>query len=227
MRALLFGLLLLPAPQEAVDLQGKVTLAAGATPKKRLKVNYQGPGIAARKPESPAPIVVWLEGPPASKAQGKIERMLQEGLEFRPKVLAVQAGTTVSFPNGDDVQHNVFSYSKAKRFDLGRYPKGESKDVVFEQKGLVEVSCEVHEHMRGYVVVVDHPWFAVVRDDGSYLIPRVPAGKHTLVAWKEGFEPVRKEIEVGGKGGTADLQIAREGDPDPDRTAGPAGCCGR
>jgi plastocyanin len=226
-RALLLGLLLLPAPQEAVDVQGKVTLAAGATPKKRLKVNYRGPGLAARKPESPAPIVVWLEGPPASKAEGKMAEMLQEGLEFRPKVLAVQAGTTVKFPNGDDVQHNVFSYSKPKRFDLGRYPKGESKDVLFDQKGLIEISCEVHEHMRGYVVVVDHAWFAVAKDDGSYLLPKVPPGRYTLVAWKEGFEPARKEVEVGGKGAAVDLQIARAGDPAPDRTAGPAGCCGR
>ncbi|HEX7896476.1 MAG TPA: plastocyanin/azurin family copper-binding protein [Planctomycetota bacterium] len=222
MRVLLACALLVPSPQEASDVQGKVTLAPGAVPRKRLKVAYKGPGLAARKPESPAPIVVWLEGPSASKAEGKTAEMLQEGLEFRPRVLAVQAGTTVKFPNGDDVQHNVFSYSKPKRFDLGRYPKGESKDVVFDQKGLVEISCEVHEHMRGYVLVVEHSWFALAKEDGSYVLPKVPAGKHTLVAWKEGFDPVRKEIEVGGKGAAVDLQIAREGEVLPDRTGG---CC--
>lgn len=225
MRVLLACLLLLPAPQESGNLTGKVTIAEGAVPKKRLKVAYKGPGIAARKPESPAPIVVWLEGPPASLAQGKRAEMLQEGLEFRPKVLVVQAGTTVKFPNGDDVQHNVFSYSKPKRFDLGRYGKGESKDVVFDEKGLVEVGCEVHEHMRGYVLVVEHPWFTIAQADGSYVLPKVPAGKHVLVAWKEGFEPVRKEIEAGGAGSSLDLRISRQGDVLPDGTALAGRCC--
>ena len=223
MRAILACLLFLPTPQEAGDLKGTVTLAEGATPKKRLKVAYKGPGIAARKPESPAPIVVWLEGPPASTAQGKTAEVLQEGLEFRPKVLVVQAGTTVKFPNADDVQHNVFSYSKPKRFDLGRYGKGESKDVVFDEKGLVELGCEVHEHMRGYVLVVEHPWFTLAKEDGSFTLPKVPPGKHVLVAWKEGFEPVRREIEAGG--GQVDLKIAREGGPAPDGTALAGRCC--
>lgn len=225
MRFLLACALLVP--QEAGDVAGKVTVAEGATPKKRLKVRYAPAGLAGHKDPSPAPVVVWLEGPAAVKAQGKSAEMLQEGLEFRPRVLAVQAGTTVKFPNGDDVQHNVFSYSKPRRFDLGRYPKGESKEVVFDQKGLVEISCEVHEHMRGYVVVVEHPWFAVAKDDGSYVLPKVPAGTYTLVAWKEGFDPVKREITVTGKGATLDLQIAREGHVAPDRTAGAAGCCAR
>lgn len=223
MRALLLTLLLFPAPQEAVDVQGKVTLAPGATPKKRLKVNYKGPGLAARKPESPAPIVVWLEGPPASTAPGKTAEVLQEGLEFRPKVLVVQTGTTVKFPNADDVAHNVFSYSKPKRFDLGRYGKGESKDVVFDEKGLVEVGCEVHEHMRGYVLVVEHSWFTLAKEDGSFVLPKVPPGKHVLVAWKEGFEPVRREIETGG--GPVELKIAHEGGVVPDGTALAGRCC--
>lgn len=227
MRALLVAVLLLPAPQEAGDVAGKVTLAPGAAPKKRLRLRYAPEGLAGHKAESPSPAVVWLEGPPAAKAAGRTAELLQEGLEFRPRVLAVQAGTTVRFPNGDDVQHNVLSYSKARRFDLGRYAKGESKDVVFDEKGLVEISCEVHPHMRGFVVVVEHPWFAVAGDDGSYVLPKVPAGAYTLVAWKEGFEPVKREIVVTGKGATLDVQIARGGEVPPDRTAGPAGCCAR
>ena len=208
-------------------MRGKVSLAPGAKPRKRLTVNYKGPGLSARKEPSPAPFVVWLEGPPSSKASGKTAEMLQEGLEFRPKVLAVQAGTVVKFPNGDDVQHNVLSYSKAKRFDLGRFGKGESKDVLFEEKGLVDISCEIHPHMRGYVMVVDHPWFAVAKDDGSYVLPKVPPGKYTLVAWKEDFEPAKKEIEVGAQGAAADLQVARDEDAPADRTVGLAGRCCR
>jgi plastocyanin len=226
-RTLTLLLLLLPAPQEAGDVRGKVTIKPGAKPKKRLTVNYKGPGLAARKDPSPAPFVVWLEGVPTSSVSGKSVEMLQEGLEFRPKVLAVQTGTTVKFPNGDDVPHNVLSYSKAKRLDLGRYGKGESKEVLFDQKGLVDLSCEVHPHMRGYVMVVDHPWFAVAKEDGSYVLPKVPPGKYTLVAWKEDFDFAKTEIEVGAAGASVDLQIAREGDVLPDRTVGLADRCCR
>jgi plastocyanin len=224
MRVFLALLLLAPAAQESGDVRGRVTLAPGAAPKKRVKVNYKGPGMSAHKAPSASPFVVWLEGPTAPKAEGKTVDMLQEGIEFRPKVLAVRAGTTVRFPNGDEVQHNVMSFSKAKPFDLGRFPKGQSKDVVFDQAGVVEIICEVHPHMRGFVVVVDHPWFAVANDDGSYVLPKVPPGAYTLVAWKEDFEPVRRPIEVGAGGAAFDVQIARAGDPDPDQALA---CCAR
>lgn len=153
--------------------------------------------------------------------------MLQEGLQFRPRVLAVQAGTTVRFPNGDNVQHNVFSYSKARRFDLGRFPKGESKDVTFDVPGIIDVCCEVHEHMKAFIVVAPHAHVATVKEDGSFVLPKVPPGKHVLVAWKEGFEPLRKEIEVGAGGAKVDVLISRAGDVLSPRTAAPGGCCAR
>jgi plastocyanin len=228
MRLLLLGLALLPAaPQEAGDVTGTVAVAEGATPKKRLKLRYTGPGMEDRKEPSPSLPVVWLEGPPAAKADGKVVDMLQEGLEFRPRVLAIQAGTTVRFPNGDNVQHNVFSYSKARRFDLGRYPKGESKDVTFEQPGIIDVCCEVHEHMKAFIVVAPHAHVATAKEDGTFVLPKVPAGKHVLVAWKEGFEPVRREIEVGAGGAKVDVRIARAGDVVPAGTAAVGGCCAR
>lgn len=227
MRVLLLCLLLPPLPQEAGDVTGTVAVAEGATPKKRLKVRYTGPGLADRKEPAPSPAVVWLEGPPAAKAEGKAVEMLQEGLEFRPRVLAVQAGTTVRFPNGDNVQHNVFSYSKAKRFDLGRFPKGESKDVTFDQPGIVDVCCEVHEHMKAFIIVAPHAHVATARADGSFVLPKVPPGKYTLLAWKEGFEPLRREVDVAAGGAKVDLRISRAGDVLPAGTAAVGGCCAR
>jgi len=223
MRVCLALLLLAPTSQEAGDVRGRVALAPGAKPKKRVKVNYKGPGMSAHKPPSPAPFVVWLEGPPSAKAEGKTAEMLQEGLEFRPKVLAVQAGTVVRFPNADDIQHNVLSYSTAKTFDLGRYSKGESREAVFDRPGVVDLGCEVHPHMSGYIVVVDHPHFALAKEDGSFAIPKVPPGAYTLVAWKEGFEPARRPIEVGAAGATLDVQIARADEAE----AVGSGCCAR
>ena len=85
-------------------------------------------------------------------------------------------GATVSFPNGDPLFHNVFSYSRAKRFDLGRYPKGESKTVVFDKPGYVKVLCEVHKWMRAGILVVENPYHAVVQESGRFQFDEVPAG---------------------------------------------------
>jgi hypothetical protein len=133
-------------------------------------------------------------------------------------------GTVVRFPNADEFFHSVFSYSKAKRFDLGRYPTGQSKEEVFDKKGLVEIRCDIHKHMRAYVHVVDNPYFAICAEDGSYSIPNVPPGKYTLVAWKEFFEPVRREIEVKADGTQLDLSLSR-GDRAAAGEGVPISCC--
>jgi plastocyanin len=150
--------------------------------------------------------------------------MLQRDEQFEPHILPVFRGSSVEFPNGDDVFHNVFSFSKAERFDLGRYPKGESKSVTFEKKGLVDVRCEVHDHMRSYIHVFDHPYFAVAAEDGTYAIPKVPPGKYTLVVWKEFFDPVRQEIEVKADGAKVDVTLVLLLERPADLTVG-AACC--
>lgn len=222
---LFLALLLLVAPQEAGSVTGKITAAEGAAQKKlRQKIKYTGPGIADHKDPDPSPAVVWLEGAPGAKIEPRSLVIRQEGLEFRPRVLAVPVGSTVKFPNGDDVFHNVFSYSKAERFDLGRYPKGESKSVVITSKGMVDVRCEVHDHMRAYIHVFDHPYYAVASADGTYAIVGVPPGRYTLVAWKEFFEPSRKEIEVKADGAKIDVPLGRLLDRPAGQPPG-AACC--
>ena len=225
MRTLLALLLVVGVPQDGATVSGKISAAEGAAQKKlRSKIKYAGPGVANRKDPDPSPAVVWLEGVAAVKMEAKALEIRQEGIEFRPRVLAVPAGSTVKFPNGDDVFHNVFSFSKAERFDLGRYPKGESKSVTFEKKGLIDVRCEVHDHMRSYIHVFDHPCFAVAAEDGTYAIPKVPPGKYTLVVWKEFFDPVRQEIEVKADGAKVDVTLARLLERPADRSVG-AACC--
>jgi len=225
-KTLLALILVLGAPlQEGATVSGKVAGPEGAAQKKlRMRIKYAGPGVESRKDPDPSPAVVWLEGPAAVKMDSKTLEIRQEGIEFRPRVLAIPAGSTIKFPNGDDVFHNVFSFSKAERFDLGRYPKGESKSVTFDKKGLVDVRCEVHDHMRSYVHVFDHPYYAVAAADGSYAIPKVPPGKYTLVAWKEFFDPVRQEIEVKVDGAKVDVTLARLLESPADRRVG-AACC--
>ena len=227
MRTLLALILILavpPAPDEAT-VSGKVSAPEGAPQKKlRARIKYAGPGIEAHKDPDPSPAVVWLEGAAAVKMEPQTFEVRQVDVEFRPRILAVPVGSTVKFPNGDDVFHNVFSYSKASRLDLGRYPKGESKSETFSTKGLVDLHCEVHDHMRGYIHVFDHPYYAVAAADGTYAIPKVPPGKYTLVAWKEFFEPVRQPVEVKAEGAKVDLTLARHEEAPADRRVG-AACC--
>lgn len=122
--------------------------------------------------------------------------MDQMRLTFVPHVLPVVTGTIVTFPNSDDVRHNVFSPSEAKRFNLGTYPKGVSKHVLFDRPGVVELLCDVHPEMSAYVVVIETPYVARVSDDGSYAINRVPPGSHTLVAWHERLGTARQPVAV-------------------------------
>lgn len=104
---------------------------------------------------------------------------------FEPSVLAVPVGTTVEFPNLDPFFHNVFSYSKTKKFDLGRYPKGESQSVTFDKPGIVQIFCEIHYSMRAYVHVVTTPYAAVSNEQGEFYIPNVTRGEYTLHVWQE------------------------------------------
>ena len=93
-------------------------------------------------------------------------------------------GTAVDFPNQDDTYHNVFSYSKTKRFDLGRYRKGEKPaTVIFDKAGVVTVHCEIHDRMRGTILVLETPYFKKSDVAGRYRLDHLPAGHYLLKAW--------------------------------------------
>ena len=106
---------------------------------------------------------------------GERPRLAQQDTTFVPAALVITVGTTVDFPNRDPFFHNVFSYSKTKRFDLGRYPRGESKEVRFDSPGIVKVYCEVHKSMRSLVAVVESPFHAVADSLGRFVIRDVPS----------------------------------------------------
>ncbi|MBW7997625.1 MAG: hypothetical protein FVQ81_13815 [Candidatus Glassbacteria bacterium] len=130
-------------------------------------------------------IIVWAEplGKPAQfKAPAKNPAMIQRNKTFVPHVLPVQSGTTVDFPNLDPLYHNVFSYSRARRFDLGLYEQGKSKSVTFDQPGIIDVFCEIHESMHAYVLVLETPWFTRASADGMYSL-ELPAGDYRICTW--------------------------------------------
>ena len=127
--------------------------------------------------------------------------MDQRDLKFVPRVLPVQGGTTVDFPNNDKTWHNVFSASPGKKFDLGLYPAGESRSVTFEKPGVVRILCNVHPNMEAYIVVKGHPYFAATDKKGNYRLSAVPVGNYRLEVWQP---------EYGTKALT--LNLVREGE---------------
>jgi plastocyanin len=122
--------------------------------------------------------------------------MRQEGKQFVPQVMVVQRGTKVDFPNRDAVFHNVFSVTPDSSFDLGSYRQGETKGVTLTKPGVVNVYCNMHPQMVGYILVAPSNLYARAGADGFYRLTGVPSGKHRLVAWAPNAKPVVSEIEV-------------------------------
>jgi len=132
----------------------------------------------------------------------------QMNLVFVPHVIAVQKGTTVDFPNNDEVRHNVFSPPDCcNQFNLGTYDIGASKPVKFDESCEVPLLCNVHAEMSAYVVVLDNPYFGVTAKNGSFTIKNVPPGTYKLKTWHEKLRSVEKEVTVEG-GKTTEVAFA-------------------
>jgi plastocyanin len=129
-----------------------------------------------------------------------LQVITQRDATFRPHVLPVVKGTTVEWPNKDEIFHNVFSMSEAKEFDLGLYRDPEVKKVTFDKSGRVDVFCSIHAKMNCVVLVLDNPWFATADKTGRYRIENVPAGTYKLKAWHERVPAQTLEITVPEKG---------------------------
>jgi plastocyanin len=147
-------------------------------------------------PDPPA-AVVYLEGKfgPGKEAHAELA---QKNLDFVPRLLPVRVGTTVEFPNMDDTYHSIFSFSKPKRFDLGRYRKDEHPvpSVVFDQPGAVILHCDIHEHMRAIILVLETPYFERTDAAGNFRIANLPSGHYTLKAWLNDKTILEKQVDL-------------------------------
>lgn len=146
--------------------------------------------------------VVYLEAAPRGafeQSDGGRAVMDQRNETFVPHVLAVTTGTTVEFPNSDRIYHNVFSLSKSRPFDLGRYAVGRAKSVRFDRPGIVRVFCDIHSHMSAFILVFSHPFFALTDAEGRYRIDNIPPGTYNVIAWNEGLtsEPKTAAVPAG------------------------------
>ena len=148
------------------------------------------------KPQTDA--VIWLEAPGVARPGRAPEAVLeQRDLQFFPRVLVVQVGTKVRFPNDDRVFHNVFSYHDGTKFDLGLYPVGMVHDVPFKVAGLSRIFCNIHPQMAAYVMVVDSPFFAVSDTQGQFVLKGVPPATYRYHAWRPGGAILTDSVTVG------------------------------
>jgi plastocyanin len=159
----------------AATVSGRVGLRDSKDVQVRKKMDYSG-------------VVVWLEpvnGTPPEATGAVAVRMTQKDKTFTPHVLAIRTGTTVDFPNFDPIFHNAFSNYDGKTFDVGLYPPGSSRSVRFNRPGVVRVFCNIHAAMSAVIVVLNSPYFATTRKDGSFEIPSVPAGEYRARVFHE------------------------------------------
>jgi plastocyanin len=146
-------------------------------------------------------VFVITNGLPTNIIQVVTKRVAQQGAMFTPHLLPIMAGSTVQWPNHDEIFHNVFSMSEAKQFDLGLY-KGDppEKSVTFDKPGRVDVFCSIHERMHCIVLVLENPCFAVTDAKGNYKIADVPPGSYKLRTWHERLPAALREITVPANG---------------------------
>ena len=201
-----------PAAEATGSIRGRVDIRlADSGGERRPDVSSLGMG-APIDPADRRRSVVYLETAPRAAFDTREEphaRMDQRHESFVPHVLAIVAGTTVDFPNDDPTYHSVFSLSKTRPFDLGRYAAGRSKSVRFDRPGVVRVFCDIHSHMSAFILVFAHRYFAVTDDEGRYRLDAVPPGTYTLVVWNETLrgDPPRRQVTIPESGGDADADF--------------------
>lgn len=197
----LLAIVFFPAPALAGSIKGAVKVKGLRTPENIL--------------------VFLTKAPPVTADLSKVKFVMdQRNLEFIPHVLPVLVGSTVDFPNNDKVDHNVFSMSRTKKFNLGSYPAGQSKSVVFDKPGIVALRCDVHAEMAAYILVLKSPYFAVTDKQGRFEIPdpnalkqsgfsglkELVAGKYFVKTWHEKLK-TQKTAVVVPENGDATIQL--------------------
>ena len=178
-------------------IEGRVELPksrAAPVMAKRYDVVTRGGVLSTEPPLA----VVYLEGAFSRSTSNETKQVVQKDLTFIPSLLPVQVGTRVEFPSLDDTYHSIFSYSPAKRFDLGRY-RPEERPIpsqLFDKPGLVTLRCDIHEHMRGLILVLDTPHFVVTEPSGRFRLTGLPAGHYKIKAWIDSKTTRERDVDL-------------------------------
>jgi plastocyanin len=202
----LAALLLAVAPclAQQVTLSGRVQLVSTANPS-----SSQARGV-----------VVWLTPVDSRVAVKPFHtgplKLVQHNKSFEPHLLIVPVGALVQFPNHDPFFHNVFSLFEGKRFDLGLYEAGSTRNVSFDRPGISYIFCNIHAEMSAVVIALDTPYYSVSTSKGEVVIPEVPIGRYTVHLWYETALPetlkaLTREINVTESSSTLGvLQVPAE-----------------
>jgi len=149
-------------------------------------------------------VVVWLKplgGEPLRAWPSHNFRLMQHNKSFDPHVLVIPVGAAVQFPNRDPFFHNVFSLFEGKRFDLGLYETGSTREVSFDRPGISYIFCNIHAEMSAVVIALDTPYVAISNRRGEISMPDVPVGRYSMRVWYETALPevlntITREISV-------------------------------
>lgn len=158
----------------------------------------QAPQNDASKEIRPVLVALESQSGHTRTINDSVQNLDQTGLQFQPRLIGVVAGQKVRVVNSDPVYHNVFSLSSVKRFDIGRRPRGEYADVMFDKTGIVQVFCDIHPHMSATIVVLPETTFKwqVAQEDSDILISNLPNGTYRVTVYSPGFESVTRQVQI-------------------------------
>jgi plastocyanin len=199
---------LISGPASAASIKGTVQLAGGAIEQKRLPVTIDQ--SVCGKDKDPETLVlsaekgirnavVWIDAPTATRLEMPATpvQIDQQQCVFTPRVVLVPLGRAVEFLNSDRLLHNIHTQSR----DNPRYnrtqPRGRTIPLTFTKPEIVEVVCDLHPWMRAWVVVIDHPFYAVTSPEGHFHLRNVPPGTYKLHVWQETLGTTSKDVSVG------------------------------
>lgn len=145
-------------------------------------------------------------GLPAAPARPPMEIVDQVDREFVPEVKAILAGSLVTFPNKDNIRHQVYSFSKAKTFELPLYAGTPATPVLFDKPGVVVLGCNIHDWMVGYIYVSESPYFAKTGADGKAVLG-LPGGAYSVRVWHPLMGGAEDATRRGASVGAAPLAL--------------------
>jgi hemoglobin len=150
------------------------------------------------------------------KRTPKVRIVEQRDKQFSPRLLAVPPGSTVAFPNFDGIFHNVFSISATKKFDVGLYKDGDTREVKFDKVGMVRLGCNIHAKMASFIFVIDAPAYVPVEGSAGFNFRALAPGKYKVKAWSEfSAQPTESEITIKAGENTATFDVKGDGEKGP------------
>jgi hemoglobin len=161
-------------------------------------------------------VLLYPTGGGYPKRTPKVRTVEQRDKTFLPRLLAVPPGSTVAFPNYDGIYHNVFSLSSTKKFDVGLYKDGDSREIKFDKPGMVRLGCNIHAKMASFIFVVDAPAYVVVEPGKEFKFNKLAAGKYKVKAWSEfSTTPTESEITIKAGENTANFDVKGDAEKGP------------